>query len=543
MSCLCISGVFTAVGAIGEGIRNTCTGGRMEDSSWLVGHSRCQTDRAKQIAEARLGRLPVQGRYHCLPRRLEDDYELARGKKLGEGCHGAVILANSLRTGAAYAVKSFKTVGMEASHEKNLASEVGIYLSLDHPHVARLMGVYESKREISMVMECCEGGELYSRLQNKGIFTEEEAARATWQMLLAVNYLHKEGIVHRDLKLENFLYERKDNDFIKLIDFGFSNVFQKSIEMHESLGTIHYVAPEVLHQSYVGGSCDMWSLGVIVFALLAGHMPFDGRSNSAIMRAIKRGRFTMHKAYWWQISDDAQHFVKSLLVVRPSDRMTAQQALAHPWMASRRNMDLASNATILASGNIAESFLSFAEATRFQQACMQIMAWTLPAEERRLLRDIFLKMDTLHAGVLRFPELDKVFKETYHMSKLDRKAVHKALEVLDVDQDGELHYSDLLAVMMAPRLKQINRDAVEETFRRFDAKGLGYLTEEGLSRTLGEVVTQLDLHRTFRLVDVDGDGKIRLDEFVAYLHGAPALCCNPHGFRMHAEACLFRAGA
>jgi len=564
MACLSIAGVCDALGNIGHAIRQ------------VGGGAASEVDRARRSAEARVGRLSVEGRYHRLPRRLEHDYSLGARTQLGTGYSGAVILAKSLRTGKAYAVKSFSLVGIDPSDKDMFASEVGIYLSLDHPHVARLMAVYESETEISMVMECCEGGELHARVHAKRVYTEEEAARATWQMLLAINYLHNEGVVHRDLKLENFLYDEKGSDVLKLIDFGFSNFFRESTAMRESCGTLHYIAPEVLSQSYFGGSCDMWSLGVIVYILLAGHVPFDGACSARIIRAISAGAFTMRTQHWSNVSLEAQDFVKKLLVVKPADRMTAQQAMRHPWLAGRRGRGLEkpshcirtrpkalarsdvagaflsfASATrfqqamrqpwlagrrgrglekpsdcirtrpkALARSDVAGAFLSFASATRFQQACMQMMALTLPSEERRLLGDAFLDMDTSDVGVLRLPELDQLLKYEYSMSSLDRESVRKAMEVLDLDKDGEVHYSDFLAVMMAPRLKQRDWDAVEEAFRRFDAEGVGYLTVEGLWRTVGKEVSGSEFHGTFRVLDVDSDGRIYLDDFAAYLHEA-----------------------
>jgi len=287
------------------------------------------------------------------------------------------------------------------------------------------------------------------------------------------------------------------------------------------------VAPEVLRKNYHGASCDMWSLGVIVFVLLAGHMPFDGSSTAAIAKTIKRGKFVMLPDRWSHISETAQDFVKRLLVLEPIDRMTAQEALAHPWVARQSGMSPKPPRNMFEAGDVAGAFLSFARATRFQQACMQMMAWILPTDQRRLLRGTFLKMDIAHVGVLRFSQLDHLLEENYDMSKLDREAICKAMEVLDIDQDGELHYSDFLAVMMAPRLKHRACDVVKEAFRRFDVEGLGYLTEEGLWQTLGEEVSQSELQDIFRLIDVDGDGKVDLEEFLAHLSEDLAASSSP----------------
>jgi len=495
-----------------------------------VGQGNEQAHKAKREAEARIGRLPVQGRYHRLPRRLEDDYEMAEGQELGRGYNGAVVLATNRRTGLAHAIKSFSLVGIDDFKSEEFASEVGIFLSLDHPHVARLLAVYESETEISMVMECCEGGELLGRVKEKKTYTEDEAADATWQMLLAINYLHSEGLVHRDLKLQNFIYEQKDNNFLKMIDFGFSDFFQKSGVMTEQVGTILYMAPEVLRGHYFGGSCDMWSLGVIVFAMLAGHMPFVGKSDTDTARAILSGKPTMRANDWAKLSPHAQDFLQKLLVVKPSDRMTAQQAMQHPWIAMRNGAGSpqnpntpesttasSSSSLLLGDEDVAASFVNFARATRFEQACMQMMAWSLCMTERRLLRDTYLELDTSRSGSLNFRQLSRTLRKKYNMSRADRKAVLKAMALLDVDKDREVHYSDFLAAMMAHYLKVENRDVVEEAFRRFDTKALGYLTKEGLWNTLQGEVNRDELEEIFQEVDVAGNGRIDLDEFMTYL--------------------------
>merc|ERR1712139_469351 len=137
-------------------------------------------------------------------------------------------------------------------------------------------------QSLSLVMECCEGGELLDRLRAVDRFPEREAADVTQQMLLAVHYIHCHGIAHRDLKLENFLYDRQGSSFVKLIDFGFSRYLQgegvsELRRMKTACGTLSYVAPEVLTDQYTN-QCDLWSMGVIVFIMVSGTMPFQGKS-------------------------------------------------------------------------------------------------------------------------------------------------------------------------------------------------------------------------------------------------------------------------
>ncbi|CAE8695061.1 unnamed protein product [Polarella glacialis] len=166
---------------------------------------------------------------------------------------------------------------------------------MGHPHVARPMGVYEAEEKLSLVMERMTGGELFDRVVQKKVFTEEDAALSAWHMLQSVSYIHHEGVVRRDLKLENFLYDAPGSDFLKLIDFGLSK-FYKGLKMNEALGTPRYAAPEVLRKDYSSGSCDLWSLGVIVLILLGGYMPFACETDAETMRAVVKGSYSMKPA-------------------------------------------------------------------------------------------------------------------------------------------------------------------------------------------------------------------------------------------------------
>ncbi|CAK9063963.1 Calcium-dependent protein kinase 4 (PfCDPK4), partial [Durusdinium trenchii] len=281
-------------------------------------------------AEKRLGVPAVVGRYHrALERQLQDDYELG-DKVLGTGCSGKVLQATSKATGATAAVKCLSLVGISDKAKRELENEVELFLSMDHPRVARLMDVYETEGRLSLVMECMEGGELFTRVMDREVFPEKDAAHTAWQMLLALNYIHSHGIVHRDIKLENFMYARKDTDHLKLIDFGLSKVWEPNTKMEASCGTLGYIAPEVLNKTY-SSKCDLWSLGVIVYILLSGCMPFAGSEYHQIT-CIMSGMYDMEDEEWTCISRSAKDFVKKLLVVDVADRMSAEQALAHEWI-------------------------------------------------------------------------------------------------------------------------------------------------------------------------------------------------------------------
>jgi len=278
-----------------------------------------------------------------------------------------------------------------------------------------------------------------------------------------------------------------------------------------SCGTISYVAPEVLTKSYTS-KCDLWSLGVIVFVLLAGYMPFQGRSDTEILHAIRHGKYAMKTRCWSRVSEKARDFVQHLLVVWPDARMSAEQALEHPWIVERhRELTLARSESLDAS--IAQSLMCFARQTRFRRACMQLMAWSLSREERSEVRGAFLELDTHHTGVIKLTELKEVLEERFHIPEESSCGVIDAFRGLDCECDAEIHYSDFLAAMMSSRL-ELHDGLLRETFRRFDTQNRGFITPSGLRQVLGK---SWEVDQVFKAVDKDADGRISVEELVAYL--------------------------
>mmetsp|Transcript_66089 Transcript_66089/g.125059 ORF Transcript_66089/g.125059 Transcript_66089/m.125059 type:complete len:530 (-) Transcript_66089:177-1766(-) len=469
--------------------------------------------------EERVGKVTVTGRYHRLPKKLEDDYEL-EPKVLGSGYNGSVHLAKSRSTGGRFAVKGFKLHGVSDEKKEELETECEIFLSMDHPHVARLTDVYESEDTLDLVMECMEGGELFHRVTERKRFNERDAAEATFQMLLAVNYIHTHGIVHRDIKLENFLYERKDTDHLKLIDFGFSKIWQPNTKMALSCGTLAYVAPEVLDKSYTS-QCDLWSLGVVVFILLVGYMPFGGTESHQV-QMIRKGKYNMRPEAWKRVSKEANEFIAALLVVDPEKRMNAEAAINHAWLVKKRKESNTSGEVDKAT---VDALVAFGQASAFRRATMQVMAWSLTNDERAKVRDAFLAMDKNKTGTITAGEFKKVLENEFHIT--DEEA-GRAFHALDTSHDSEVHYADFLAAMLTSRI-QLHDKLLKQTFRRFDTDNTGYITSEDLKKILGDSIDGAEADQLVAEVDTSHDGKIDYQEFIHYVK-------HPEAHPTHLEA-------
>jgi calcium-dependent protein kinase len=175
---------------------------------------------------------------------------------------------------------------MGESEKIRLKYEIDILKNLIHPNIVRLYEVYEDKNSIFLVTELCDGRELFDEIIARGRFIEQEAAIVTKQMLQAIAYCHENNVAHRDLKPENILIDYKSKGSIKVIDFGTSHVFQKEANvMHQMYGTAYYIAPEVLAGAYTE-KCDVWSIGVILYVMLSGKPPFNGRNDREILAKV-----------------------------------------------------------------------------------------------------------------------------------------------------------------------------------------------------------------------------------------------------------------
>ncbi|OQR83028.1 calcium/calmodulin-dependent protein kinase [Achlya hypogyna] len=258
-----------------------------------------------------------------------DSYKL--GKFLGDGSFAVVREGTSQTTGATVAIKCIK----KSVPLRDVSAEVAFVKALDHPNVVKVHDVFVERTGYYVVMEYLRGGDLYDRLHKKGIFDEQKTRLVMHGLLQAVHHCHKRKIVHRDLKPENVLLVDDESDVaVKLADFGFAAKVGAG-ELIDFCGTAGYAAPEIAKGLPYGLPVDIWSLGVVMFVLLTGNLPFGtDRETFRAMCPLSPPPVWYHPYYWNNVSADCQRFLERMLVVEPECRATAEELLADPWFRS-----------------------------------------------------------------------------------------------------------------------------------------------------------------------------------------------------------------
>lgn len=210
----------------------------------------------------------------------------------------------------------------------------------NHPAIIQLVDIDDSlQNTVRLVLELCEGGELYDRIQQKQFYPEQEAKILIKNLLSAVTFVHSKGIMHRDLKPENILLASKvSNTDIKISDFGLAKISKnfphRLPRSHSICGSDFYLAPEVIKQEEYGREIDVWSAGVVAYVVLSGSLPFFHNVLHKLYRQIVERDLSFPEQAWRSVAKGAQDFILRLLQVSPGDRLTAEQSLHHPWLRS-----------------------------------------------------------------------------------------------------------------------------------------------------------------------------------------------------------------
>uniref|UniRef100_A0A8D0V491 non-specific serine/threonine protein kinase n=1 Tax=Sus scrofa TaxID=9823 RepID=A0A8D0V491_PIG len=252
-------------------------------------------------------------------------YDIER--TLGKGNFAVVKLARHRVTKTQVAIKIIDKTRLDSSNLEKIYREVQIMKLLNHPHIVKLYQVMETKDMLYIVTEFAKNGEMFDYLTSHGHLSESEARKKFWQILSAVEYCHSHHIVHRDLKTENLLLD--GNMDIKLADFGFGNFYKSGEPLSTWCGSPPYAAPEVFEgKEYEGPQLDIWSLGVVLYVLVCGSLPFDGPSLPALRQRVLEGRFRIP----FFMSRDCETLIRRMLVVDPAKRISMAQIRQHRWM-------------------------------------------------------------------------------------------------------------------------------------------------------------------------------------------------------------------
>ena len=259
---------------------------------------------------------------------------------VGMGSFAEVRIGYDKTTGQQVAIKVMKKNKRDTELMRSVECEMNfISKNIHHDNIVATYDVFDTRDNLFIVMEYMPGGMLYDILANEGYFSEKNAASVMRDLLESVKCLHDNDIVHRDIKPENVLALNKTWPLrVKLADFGLADfVLENSFGEKSTCGmygTPFFVAPEVIRAETYTPAVDIWSLGVLSYNMLSGKLPFDGNNIKEVLRRVRAGRYTFPDSEWADISQEAKSFIRGLLELDPKKRLTANEALAHPWLTS-----------------------------------------------------------------------------------------------------------------------------------------------------------------------------------------------------------------
>ncbi|NWT55430.1 MYLK3 kinase, partial [Erythrocercus mccallii] len=258
-------------------------------------------------------------------------YSVCRHEVLGGGRFGQVHKCTEISTGLNLAAKIIKVKG--AKEKEEVKNEINIMNQLNHVNLIQLYDAFETKNNITLIMEYLDGGELFDRITDENYhLTELDAILFTKQICEGVHYLHQHYILHLDLKPENILCVNHTGNQIKIIDFGLARRYKPCEKLKVNFGTPEFLAPEVVNYDFVSFPTDMWSVGVITYMLLSGLSPFLGETDAETMNYVVNCSWDFDAEAFEQLSEDAKDFISRLLVKEKSCRMSATQCLKHEWL-------------------------------------------------------------------------------------------------------------------------------------------------------------------------------------------------------------------
>ena len=437
-------------------------------------------------------------------------------KELGSGSFATVYLVKHNVTGAVRAMKEIKKMSNEdeEDNELEIINEINILMKMDHPNIVKIFGFYITNNYYYLLTEYCEGGSLFDLIvNNNGPFTEIQASYIMHQLFSVVNYCHKMKIIHRDLKPENILINKNENGFvqIKVCDFGTSLMFNRGDVQDELVGSIYYIAPEVLKKKY-NSKCDLWSCGIIMYILLTGVPPFGGSNNRIIIEKILKKDYD--KTLLAKRCRACKELISLLLERDINKRIRADGALKHKWFQIYKSKEIRVDVEPEIIEKCLANLKKYKKSSEIQEVALAYLVHNNP--ELKEVDDackIFGIIDKNGNGKINQEELYNGLKDIYQSDRL-KQDVEEIFTNLDVNNDLYLEYEEFVRAAIDKSIF-LTESSLKFAFNFFDKSNKGEITVNDLISVFsGDDVSKEEMERARNMIKkISYDERIKFEEF------------------------------
>ena len=443
-------------------------------------------------------------------------------KDIGSGTYSKVQLVQhkiNLSIRAMKVIKKKKKKGTNQTNEHDVYKEVNLLIKMDHPNIVKIFEFYNGEKEYYLIMEYCEGGELFDKIVKSNL-TEIQCAYIMYQIISAVNYCHKMKIIHRDLKPENILIKKDEDGFyrVKVCDFGTSKAFKIGDTEKQLVGSAYYIAPEVIQKKY-NLKCDLWSCGVIMFVLLTKKPPFGGRNDAIIMQNIQIGKYK--EQLLDEYSPYAKELVALLLEKNIKKRINAEQALNHPWFDVFKCKDILTDIqdkdTIK---RFIENLKNYKRGSIIQETALAFLVHNYPdLDEIVNACKLFGQIDKNGKGKITLNDfiegLNKILKKNME------EDAKKIFENLDEYSSGYLEYEMFIRAAINKKIF-LTEDTLKFTFNFFDKENTKKITSESILKIFEESIkkdenVKIELENMIKEASPNENLEMDFDNFTEFM--------------------------
>ena len=444
-----------------------------------------------------------------------------RIRYLGSGSYGSVYMAKNITTDNIVAIKIIEKEEGNMIDDMEIQNEINILKKLSHPNIVKVYEFFDSPLNFFIVTEYCKKGELFSYIKN--VYQEKQLSVLFYQVFSGLVYLHEKKILHRDLKLENIMVAETEKDiitgeeyfWIKIIDFGTAKIFEKNRVEKSVIGSSYYIAPEVLNQRY-NEKCDTWSIGVILYMSLVGSAPFDGKTDDEIIKRIKIGKYNKNDSRFIQHSEEVKDLVSKLLEKDINKRLSAKEALNHPWFEKYEGRRLFSNFLPEDIKPYIENLFKYKYNSKLQELVIAFLVHNLSnSDETLIILKMFRHFNKKGDCKLTKRELTEGLYTYKNKTDVD-EMVDILFQRLDGDKNGFIEYEEFLRACIDKKTL-MTKKKLRYAFKFLDKNNSNTLNAQKILNaflTKSNKEFEAIFNITLKEVDKDNDGIINFNEFV-----------------------------